>query len=139
MKNNANITKLLQTLRRHDVYSSKDLEKDLQKLVTADIKKFAQNFYRDFSRKDFDNYNKYEKLRLNKSQKKKIDGNDLWRYEYRNTSNLRCIFIIYRDNNIDKTFILCAFNENGDKKSGKDSYKQNISRAIDIYERIMVK
>ena len=83
------------SLGTHDIYSTKYIEKDLQKLVTTDIEDFVRTFYKDFIRKDFENYNKFEKLRhLTKAQKKRLNGNILRRYEYRNTSNLRCIFII---------------------------------------------
>lgn len=34
---------------------------------------------------------------------------------------------------MQKTILLCAFNEDGDKTKGKNSYKDNINRAIRIY------
>lgn len=37
-------------------------------------------------------------------------------------------------NNNNETRLLCAFNEDGDKKTGKNSYNFNIERAIKIYE-----
>lgn len=57
------------------------------------------------------------------------------RYEYRYSSNLKCIFIVKKVNN-NEVILLCAFNEDGDKQKGNDSYKTNIKRAIRIFERI---
>lgn len=138
MDNEASILRLLQELDRHGIKSTKDIKKDLQKLVNSDIENFVEAFFRDFVRKDFDNYNKFEKLRhLTKQQKKRLKGNLLRRYEYRNTSNLRCIFIVYNDDTNNIPILLCAFNEDGDKKTGKMSYNKNIDRAIDIFERVI--
>lgn len=138
MNNEASIQKLLQDLQRHGILSSKVVEKDLQKLINTDIEKFVEVFFKDFIRKDFDNYNKFEKLRhLTKAQRKRLKGNILRRYEYRNTSNLRCIFIVCNENNNDIPILLCAFNEDGDKKTGKKSYNKNIDRAIDVFEVVM--
>ena len=138
MDNEASILRLLQELDRHGIKSTKDIKKDLQKLVNSDIENFVEAFFKDFVRKDFDNYNKFEKLRhLTKQQKKRLNGNLLRRYEYRHTSNLRCIFIVYNDNTNDMPILLCAFNEDGDKKTGKKSYNKNIDRAIDIFERVI--
>lgn len=67
-------------------------------------------------------------------QNKRLDGNALFRYEYRNSSNLRCIYMVKNVNNINETYLLCAFNEDGSKKTGKNSYNFNIERAIKIYE-----
>lgn len=120
MSNEASIVKLLKELQRHGIYSTKEITKDLQKLVNTDIESFAEAFYKDFIRKDFENYNKFEKLRhLTSKQKKKLKGNFLRRYEYRNTSNSRCIFIVCMENNNNIPILLCAFNEDGDKKTGK--------------------
>ena len=138
MDNEASILRLLQELQRHGIFSTKDVKKDLQKLVNTDLEKFIEVFFKDFIRKDFDNYNKFEILRhLTKQQKKRLNGNLLRRYEFRNTSNLRCIFIVCNENNNSVPIILCAFNEDGDKKTGKKSYNTNIDRAIDIFERVM--
>lgn len=96
MDNESSIIRLLQELQRHGILSTKEITKDLQKLVKTDIENFVEVFFKDFIRKDFENYNKFEKLHhLTKKQKKKLKGNLLRRYEYRNTSNLRCIFIIW--------------------------------------------
>ena len=77
-----------------------------------------------------------EKLTLTKKQKIAIEGSILWRYEYRNTSNLKCIFIVKKENNSDIPILLCAFNEDETKKKGNDSYAYNIERAIEIIKRI---
>ena len=131
----ASIDRLLQQLKKHGIESTKEF----RSLVTSDLENFTKVFFKDFIRKDFENYNRFEKLRnLTHKQKKRLKGNILRRYEYRNTSNLRCIFIIHNDNNKSIPIILCAFNENGDKKKGKQSYNKNIDRAIDIFERVLV-
>lgn len=138
MNNEASILRLLKELQRHGILSTKEVAKDLQKLVTTDLENFVEVFFKDFIRKDFNNYNKFEILRhLNNKQKRKLKGNILRRYEYRNTSNLRCIFIVCNENNNSVPIILCAFNEDGDKKTGKKSYNKNINRAIDIFERLV--
>lgn len=132
------IVKLLNELQRHGIISTKNVTKDLKNLVNSDTEDFVRVFFRDFVRKDFDNLNKFEKLsNLNKKQRKKLKGNLLRRYEYRNKSNLRCIFIVYNDNNNDIPILLCAFSEDGDKKTGKKSYNKNIDRAIDIFEKVI--
>ena len=135
MGNNAAILKILQMLQAHGVRSTKEAAKDLQNLVQTDIKKFTENFYKDFIIKEFEDYNRYKKLSLTKEQRKRLKGHTLWRYEYRHTSNLRCIFIVYNENNTNIPIILCAFKEDGDKKKGKKSYEDNIERAIKIFER----
>ena len=135
----ASIDRLLQQLKKHGIESTKVFRRDIKSLVTSDLENFTKVFFKDFIRKDFENYNRFEKLRnLTHKQKKRLKGNILRRYEYRNTSNLRCIFIIHNDNNKSIPIILCAFNENGDKKKGKQSYNKNIDRAIDIFERVLV-
>ena len=138
MSYEAYVLRLLQRLRiEHGVESTKEFGKDLQKLVNTDIERFAKVFYKDFSRKDFENYNKFEKLNLSEKQRKRLKGNLLRRYEYRSTSNLRCIFVVCIDNGNDIPVLLCAFNEDGDKKKGNKSYNKNIDRAIDIFERVI--
>ncbi len=112
-----------------------DFVKDVQKLIQTDVETFASQFFKDFSRKDFENYNRFEKLKLTKQQKASIDGNILWRYEYRNTSNFRCIFIVEKAHNSNIPILICAFNENGGKKRGDNSYNHNIKRAIDIIKK----
>ena len=139
MDYDADVLRILQRLKmEHGIESTKEFKRDIQKLVNTDIKRFAKVFYKDFSRKDFENYNKFEKLKyLNEKQRKKLKGNVLRRYEYRNTSNLRCIFVVCVENEDNVPILLCAFNEDGDKKKGNKSYIKNIDRAIDIFERII--
>ena len=134
----ASIKLLIKELQRNDIYCTKELEKDLQKLVTTDLKRFIKIFFKDFIRKNFDEYNKFEILQnLTENQKKNLKGNLLRRYEYRDTSNLRCIFVVCNDNNKSVPIILCAFNEDGDKKTGKNSYNKNINRAINIFQKVV--
>lgn len=135
MGNSAEILRLIQYLQNEGILVTKDFVKDLQKLIQTDIEKFATQFFKDFSRKDFENYNRFEKLKLTKQQRDSIDGNVLWRYEYRNTSNFRCIFIVQKDNNTNVPILLCAFNENGGKKRSDDSYNHNIKRALEIIKK----
>ena len=137
MENEDAIKRLLQELNRRGIKSTKEVMKDFQKLIGSDINNFVKVFFRDFVRKDFNNYNKFEKLKLTKKQRKRLESNLLRRYEYRNTSNLRCIFIVLNDENGDVPILLCAFNEDGDKKTGRMSYNKNIDRAIDIFERVI--
>ena len=135
MGNSAEILRLIQYLQNEGILVTKDFVKDLQKLIQTDIEKFAIQFFKDFSRKDFENYNRFEKLKLTKQQRDSIDGNVLWRYEYRNTSNFRCIFIVQKDNNTNVPILLCAFNENGGKKRSDGSYNHNIKRALEIIKK----
>lgn len=130
------ILRLLQYLQNEGIRVTKDFVKDIQRLVQSDVATFAAQFFKDFARKDFDKYNKFEKLKLTKTQKSKLDGNILWRYEYRNTSNFRCIFIIKKAHNNTNPILLCAFNEDGNKKGGQNSYDHNIDRAINIAQTV---
>lgn len=129
------IQRLLQYLQNEGIRATEDFVKDIQRLVLTDVKKFARQIFNDFSRKNYSKYNRFEQLKLTKRQKAEIDGYALWRYEYRNTSNLRCIFILEKDNNNSDPILICAFNENAHKKKGEDSYPHNIERAIDIIKR----
>lgn len=126
--------KMFQVLEEHGVYASKQFFDDIKSLVKTDIKKFIKDFTKNFTRKDLKEYKKYERLKTTPSQNKRLDGNALFRYEYRNSSNLRCIYMVIDVNNNNETRLLCAFNEDGDKKTGKNSYNFNIERAIKIYE-----
>lgn len=135
MGKNSEILRLMQYLQNEGIQMTVDFVKDVQKLVQTDVETFASQFFKDFSRKDFENYNRFEKLKLTKQQKASIDGNILWRYEYRNTSNFRCIFIVEKAHNSNIPILLCAFNENGGKKRGDNSYNHNIKRAIDIIKK----
>ena len=130
------IIEMLRLLKINGIYSTPEFEKNLTKLVNSNTKKFIKNFSKDIRRRNFEDFNRFEMLNLDKKQHKRLNGNNLYRYEYRGTSNLRCIYTIINENNIDKIFLLCAFNEDGDKIKGKKSYKDNIERAIRIYINI---
>lgn len=138
MNEEASIDRLLQRLQEHGVRSTKEVRKDFIKLVNTDLEGFVEAVFSDFTMKDFEKYNRFEKLRnLTRAQRRRLKGNILRRYEYRNTSNLKCIFIIYKEKNSSTPILLCAFNEDGDKKTGKQSYNKNIDIAIDIFERVI--
>ena len=126
----------MQYLQNEGIRVTKDFVKDIQRLIQTDVETFASQFFKDFARKDFENYNRFEKLKLTKQQKARIEGKILWRYEYRNTSNFRCIFIVEKAHNGNSPILLCAFNEDGEKKRGNNSYDHNIKRAIDIIQKI---
>lgn len=98
------------------------------------MKKFIRDFTKNFIRINLKEYKKYERLKLTPSQNRRLDGNALFRYEYRNSSNLRCIYMVKNVKNTNETYLLCAFNEDGSRKIGKNSYNFNIERAIKIYE-----
>ena len=136
MSNENDIVEMLRLLKINNIYSTKEFERDLVKLVSTNVKKFIKNFTRDIIRKDFEQFNRFEKLKLTKKQRENLNGNDLYRYEYRNDSNLRCIYVINNDNNNKQIILLSAFNEDGNKDKGKNSYKDNIDRAIRIYLNI---
>ncbi len=136
MEKGNEILRLLQYLQNEGIRVTNDFVKDIQRLIQTDVEIFASQFFKDFARKDFENYNRFEKLKLTKQQKTMIDGNILWRYEYRNTSNFRCIFIVEKAHNGNNPILLCAFNENGGKKKGNNSYNHNIKRAIEIIKKI---
>lgn len=135
MGKDTEILRLIQYLQNEGIFATEEFVKDLQKLIQTDVEKFVAQFFKDFSRKDFENYNRFEKLKLTKKQKQILEGNILWRYEYRNASNFRCIFIVQRDNNTNIPILLCAFNENGGKKRSDGSYNHNIKRALDIIKK----
>lgn len=130
MQKNEELLRMFQVLEKNKVFCSKTCYKDICKLVNTDINIFIKNFTKDFLRKNFEDYNRFEKLSITDTQKRKLNGNNLYRYEYRNNSNLRCIYIIEEGNNI---ILLCAFNEDGSKKDGKKSYDNNIRKAIRLY------
>ncbi len=136
MSKRESILQTLKLLEIRGIRSVPTLVKDLESLINGNEKVFLKNFYKDFLRWNL-KLNKFEILNLNKSQKKRLNGLNLMRYEYRwNKSNIKCIFIVIEDNNNDVPVILCAFTEDGDKKKGKKSYNDNIERAISIVEDI---
>lgn len=132
---NSEIRKLFQALQAEEIRATKECVKDIENLVRVDVKKFAVQFFRDFTRFDFEQHNRFEKLTLNKKQKERIEGKILWRYEYRNNMNFRCIFILKEDYNIKNPILLCAFVEDGDKRRGINSYPSNIERAIRLIRK----
>lgn len=129
------LEKLYKILETHNVYSTPEFKNDILKLVKTDIKKFISDFHQYFSRINLKDYKKYERLSLTRKQNIDLDGHSLFRFEYRNSSNLRCIYIIQNEDNRRETILLCAFNEDNNKKSGKNTYKNNIDRAILIYKK----
>ena len=134
MDTNDSLLKMFQILETHNVYASEQFFDDIRKLVKTDLEKFIRDFVRNFTRVDLKDLKKYERLSISKKQKLRLDGNSLFRYEYRNSTNLRCIYMVKNVNNINETYLLCAFNEDGNRSKGKNSYKDNIERAIKIYE-----
>ena len=125
---------LLNLAKMHNVRSTDEFRKDLLNLVPSNTDKFIASCYKDFSRKNYNELNRFEQLKITLSQKTRLSGAILYRYEYRDNSNLRCIFITQTVNNVD--VLLCAFNEDGDKKRGKNAYNDNIERAIRIAQKI---
>lgn len=112
------IVRLLQFLQNEGIRVTEEFANDLKKLVQTNITKFAKCLYNDFARMDFHNYNRFEKLSLTKKQKVRLGGNVLWRYEYRDFSNLRCIFVVINEyTTTNMPILLCAFNEDGKKKT----------------------
>ena len=87
------IMKFLQYLQNEEILFTEEFVNDIKKLVQTDIPTFATWFYRDFARKNFQSYNRFEKLNLTSKQKARIGNVILWRYEYRKFSNFRCIFV----------------------------------------------
>lgn len=134
MNTEDSLLKMFQLLEKHGVYASEQFFDDIKSLVKTDVKKFIKDFTKNFTRSNLKEYKKYERLSTTSSQNKRLDGNALFRYEYRNSSNLRCIYMVMNVNNSNETHLLCAFNEDGDKRKGKNSYEANIERAIRIYE-----
>ncbi len=132
MTKNEKLLRMFQVLEKNNIYCSNSCYKDINKIVTTNINTFIEKFSTDFLRKKFEQYNRFEKLKLNDKQKNALNGNSLYRYEYRENSNFRCIYIIEEGENI---ILLSAFNEDGNKKAGKNSYNDNIEKAINIYNK----
>lgn len=133
MNNESAIIEMLRILRTNNIYSTKEFEKDLTKLVNTNVRKFVKDFTKDITRESFDEYNRYKQINLTKAQRIKLDSHKLYRYEYRSSSNLRCIYLIDIVQNTKNIILLCAFNEDGDKTKGNNAYNNNIERAIRIY------
>ena len=139
MKRQEALDKMFLMLEMHNVFTTPTFAKDILNLVETDINKFIEKFSKDMIRNNLKDYKKYERLRLTSSQSKKLDGNSLFRYEYRNSTNLRCIYLIIDENTNKRTLLLNAFNEDENKTKGKNSYNFNIERAIKIYQSIKLK
>lgn len=129
------IHRLLELLMKKGIGFAPTFEDDLMKLITSSVDKFVRDFDFDVE-KNIEEYNRFKPLGLTKSQRRRVDYNILRRYEYRNISNLRCIFFIYKDKNKNTPIFLCAFNEDGDKQKGGHSYRANIERSVRIYESL---
>ena len=84
MSNENDIVEMLRLLKINNIYSTKEFERDLVKLVSTNVKKFVKTFYRDIRKKNFEDFNRFEKLKLTRKQRELLNGNDLYRYEYRN-------------------------------------------------------
>ena len=61
MSNENDIVEMLRLLKINNIYSTKEFERDLVKLVSTNVKKFVKNFTRDIIRKDFEQFNRFEK------------------------------------------------------------------------------
>ena len=125
----------LNVFGKEGVQFSYDFIKDIRKLVKSNVDKFSIDFYRSMTRTGFC-LNRFEKLKLKPYQRKQLKGYNLWRYEYRDESNLRCLFILTTNCFDGKPILLCAFNEIKGKIKGANSYNDNIERAIRIFEDI---
>lgn len=134
MNKNEEITYLFQRLRLNNIYATFECVSDIKAIVTGDTKSFAKKAYKELSRINLEE-NKFETLKLTDEQKRRMNFNPLYRYEYRKGTNLRCIFYIQLVKNTNIPIMLCAFTEDGDKKKGKNSYNHNIERAIKLYEK----
>lgn len=131
--NEKDLAVLFSILKNDGIYTNLHVIKKLAKLLNGDTIDFFNVFSMYIVQRDF-NYNRFELLKLSTSQKKKIDNNKLYRFEYRKNSNLRIIFVLMVDG--DEILVVDAFNENGKKTKGKDSYDKAIKNAVLNYELI---
>ena len=133
------IIQMLRDLQADGIFSTKEFYKDLVILLdSGEVKRdFIEIFPKDMKILDINAYNKFELLnrKLTEYQRRILDGNFLYRYEYRrNKKNIKCMFIIENDD--ESRILLNAFNEDWNKTKGNDSYKENIKRAIRIYDKL---
>lgn len=133
------IIQMLRDLQADGIFSTKEFYKDLVILLdSGEVKRdFIEIFPKDMKILDINAYNKFELLnrKLTEYQRRILDGNSLYRYEYRrNKKNIKCMFIIENDD--ESRILLNAFNEDWNKTKGNDSYKENIKRAIRIYDKL---
>ncbi|MBQ9279975.1 MAG: hypothetical protein IJ215_02880 [Clostridia bacterium] len=130
---------LIEVLKSYHIEVTQEFYSDILKNVKGGFKDFAKRMIQDFRTRDF-NLNKHEILNLNSTQKRQLNYLNLYRYEYRNNINLRCMYIIENEHKLNENIILlCAFLEDGNKKKGPNSYKENIEKAISIYEKYKLK
>lgn len=116
--NNELITCMLRELEEINTFCTKEFKDSILSLIDTDVKKFISVFKSDFQLNNIDEYNRFEKLSLTPIQKRKIDNNILYRYEYRRSNkNIKCIFILDREDNCK--ILLLVFSEDGDKKKRK--------------------
>ena len=73
------IIEMLKLLSINNIYSSTEFEKDLVKLVNSNVKRFIKLFSRDLIRRNFEDFNRFEILNLDRKQRTKINGNNLYR------------------------------------------------------------
>lgn len=131
------LNKLRYYLQTKKIYILDECYKSIGQLVKSDFDDFANAILDAFTRKAFNRYNCFEKLHLSKKQRDRLEGNILWRWEYRKESNLRIIFIIDETPEASNIVLLHAFVENSNKSKGKDSYKKGIETAIENYTKNM--
>lgn len=132
---NDDFTAMFEVLEmKHNVHSTEQFRRDINRLVNTEPYKFITRFLADFSRMEFKDLKRYERLKLTDSQNRRMNGFALFRYSYRNNSNLRCIYMV-QDENTKKVILLNAFNEDWSKSKGKNTYDLNIERAIKTYKK----
>ena len=81
------IIQMLRDLQADGIFSTKEFYKDLVILLdSGEVKRdFIENFPKDMKILDINAYNKFELLnrKLTEYQRRILDGNSLYRYEYR--------------------------------------------------------
>ena len=75
------IIEMLRLLKINGIYSTSEFEKDLSKLVNSNVKKFIKIFSKDIRRRNFEDFNRFEMLNLDKKQHKRLNGSNLYRYD----------------------------------------------------------
>ena len=133
MNNKDKLINLIEEMQKYNFIFSKEFLKDIMKSVTSNIDTFIVRFKYDMIAQKYEDFNRFENIKLNKKQEVRLKNFILYRYEYRKEGNLRVLFVAKMN---DKVYILNAFNENAGKHLSKDSYKSNIERAIRIFEKI---
>lgn len=136
MGENNEIIQMFRDLEADNVWSTNDFYRDIISLLDSGEvqRKFIEVFSKDMKISNINAYNKFELLNKNltEHQRRILDGNSLYRYEFRrNKKNIKCIFILEKEDG--EKILLSAFKEDWSKEKGNDSYKTNIPRAIKIY------